>query len=314
MLSRNANSIYWLSRYLERADNVARFINVNIQLMLDMEWDRQAAQWQPLILASGDDADFHQRYKKPSEKNVVRFLTFDEQNPNSIISCVKNARENARAVHQVISSEMWEAVNALYHLVEKYRRKRRIYDLQEFFTAVRNASHLFTGLVENTLSQREAWHFARMGRMLERADKTARMLDVKYFLLLPAPDYLGSPYDALEWGAVLKSVNGFKMYCKQYHLANYHDVTNFLIFDLHFPRAIRHCIHVAAHSLTRVSELLNVTVTAQQEMARLQSMLDDTQVDRVLQNGLHEFIDIFQYNLNVVDESLYHCFFALEEN
>lgn len=313
MLSRVANSIYWMSRYLERADNVARFIDVNANLILDMGWERETAQWDPLVRASGDEKDFEKRYESYDEKSVVQFLTFDVQNPNSIISCVQAARENARTVREVISSEMWESINTLYHMVEKESRKRKIDNLQSFFTSIHDYTHLFAGLVEHTMSHGEGWHFARMGRMLERADKTARMLDVKYFLLLPSSDYVDSPYDAVEWGAVLQSVSGFEMYRKQFHRANYHDVTKFLILDPNFPRAIHYCIHTAARSLNYITDMLGVDVPATAEMQKLKATLADADIDSILTNGLHEFVDVFQYNLNVVDTSLYNSFFALEK-
>lgn len=312
MLSRVASSIYWMSRYLERADNVTRFIEVNARLILDMGWERETAQWEPLIRASGDEADFNKRYSSCDEKSVINFLTFDTKNPNSILRCVQNARENARTVREIISSEMWETINALYHLVEKHSRKRHIDDLQTFFSQVHSANHLFTGLIENTMSHSEGWHFANLGKLLERADKTARMLDVKYFLLLPSADYFDSPYDAVEWGAVLKSVSGFEMYRKQFHRANYRDVTQFLLFDAQFPRAIHYCVQMAAHSLLQITDLLEISVPAEKEMAKLQSALDEMKIDAVLGGGLHEFIDIFQFNLNIVDQSLHHSFFSLE--
>jgi uncharacterized alpha-E superfamily protein len=302
-----------MSRYLERADNVARFIAVNAHLMLDMGWESEMTQWEPLVRASGDDDDFKQRYDSSSEQNVVRFLTFDPKNPNSILSCVQNARENARTLREVISSELWETLNALYHLVEKHSRKKKIDDLQGFLNEVKAANHLFAGLVENTMSHNEAWRFSRIGRLLERADKTARILDVKYFILLPTPDYFDSPYDTVEWGAVLKSVSGFEMYQKQFHRANYRDVTQFLVFDQHFPRSLHYCVNSASISLTRIAKMLGVETPAEKEMAKLLSMLNDTGIDAVLAGGLHEFVDIFQFNLNVVDEALYRSFFALDK-
>lgn len=312
MLSRVASSIYWMSRYLERADNVARFIDVNTRLILDMGWEREKAQWDPLVLASGDEEDFHKRYDECNEKNVVHFLTFDDKNPNSILTCVQNVRENARTVREVISSEMWEAINALYLQVLKHSRKRKIENLQSFFAEIHAANHLLAGLIEDTMSHEEAWHFARVGRLLERADKTARMLDVKYFLLLPSTDYFDSPYDAVEWGAVLKSVSGFEMYRKHFHRANYRDVSDFLVLDEHFPRAIRYCIHTASRSLGCITNMIDVTVPVSKEMEKLMAMLDNTSIDDILKNGLHEFVDMLQFNLNVVDASLYQSFFSLE--
>lgn len=243
---------------------------------------------------------------------MVKFLTFDEKNPNSILSCIQFARENARTAREIISTEMWETINALYHFVRKHSRKRRIDDLQEFFLHVRNANHMLAGLTENMMSHGEGWHFFRIGKLLERADKTARMLDVKYFLLLPTPDYFDSPYDTVEWGAVLKSVNGFEMYRKQFHRANFRNVTQFLVLDPHFPRSIRYCVHAAALSLRRITEMLDIKVAAETEMEMLETMVLGADIDIVLHAGLHEFVDAFQFNLNVVDESLYHSFFAIE--
>lgn len=301
-----------MSRYLERAENVARFVAVNVHLILDMGITAEHAQWKPLVITSGDDTNFTRRYKDFSASNVIKFLTFDEKNPNSIISCVNMARENARTVREVISSEVWEKFNELYHLVHKQSKKRRIDNVQEFYTQIRTNSHLITGLCENTMSHNEGWHFARLGRMLERADKTARILDVKYFLLLPNLDYVDSPHDAVEWGAVLKSANAFEMYRKHFHRVNYRDVAQFLIFDKDFPRSMLHSVDAAADSLDFITQGLKNKVPAQAEMATLRKTLSSTSVDSVLSNGMHEFIDIFQFNLNVVDQAVYRSFFALE--
>lgn len=313
MLSRVANSIYWMTRYLERAENVARFIRVNLHLMMDMGAERYKAQWEPMIRASGDEVDFYKRFKDPNEKAVIHFLTFDKDNANSILSCIQNARENARTVREVIPSDLWEGINELYHMTQNQSRKRKRGDLQEFYSEIRKASHFFTGLMVNAMSHGQGWHFANMGRMLERADKTARILDVKYFLLLPNTEYVDSPYDAVEWGAVLKSVNAFEMYRKRFHRVNYHNVAQFLIFEELFPRSLLFCVQSAARSLQRVIETIKINVPAQVEMAKLFEMLKNSNVDQVLNNGLHEFIDIFQFNLNVVDQSIYESFFALQE-
>lgn len=309
MLSRVANSIYWMSRYLERAENVARFIAVNVHLSLDLGLTKADTQWEPLVITSGDEADFHKRYKEFSEKNVLHFLTFDTKNLNSILSCINAARENARTVRESISSEMWEQINGLYHRVQEASRKKTVKDLEGFYSYIRTSSHLIAGLTENTLSHDESWHFARMGRMLERADKTARILDVKYFLLLPKAEYVDSPYDAVEWGAVLKSANAFDMYRRKFHRIDYHDVADFMIFSLEFPRAMAFCVRSAMKSLTAVTGESEEGIPAVAEIRKLQQMLANTDVSTVLANGLHEFIDVFQFNLNVVDRAIYHSFF-----
>ncbi len=309
MLSRVANSIYWMSRYLERANNVSRFVEVNLHLILDMNLSRKQMQWEPLVITSGDNEDFLKRYHYADEKNVVRFLTFDEKNPNSITSCILLARENARTVRESIPSELWETINELYHLVKKNSRKRKLNDLQSFYGAMNQYGNLMTGVYQDTFSHSEAWHFSQVGMMLERADKTARMLDVKYFLLLPSAESTNTPYDTVEWSAVLKSASAFEMYRKQYHSINCHNVANFLLFDPHFPRAIKYCINTAARSLQSIIDLLNIEVRAKDEMLKLQEMLSKTNIEQILNNGLHEFIDIFQLNINVLDRAIYESFF-----
>jgi len=309
MLSRVASSIYWMSRYLERADNVTRFIDVNANLILDMGRERKDAQWEPLVRATGDEEIFNNLYKEYNEKNVINFLTFNKKNPNSIISCIHNFRENSRTIREVISSEMWEVANALYHLVMKHSRKHKIDDLQEFFIEIHNYNSLFTGFIENTMLHDEGWHFARIGRLLERADKTARMLDVKYFFLLPNLDYIDTPYDAVEWGSVLKSVNGFEMYRKQFHRVNYKNVSEFLILNEHFPRAIRYCIHSISRSLQHIINTLGVDVLISLKINKLRITLDEANINYILDNDIHKFVDNLQLKFNAIDEELDRIFF-----
>src|SRR5439155_4648738 len=169
MLSRVADSIYWMSRYVERAENVARFIEVNLQLMLDAPVG-QDQQWQPLVNITGDHEDFAKRCGAPTQPNVIEFLAFDPVNPNSILSCLRAARENARTVREIISSEMWLQLNKFYLMVNSAAETPKALSLlQEIFSEVKNASHLFTGKAAATMTHGEAWHFARLGRTLERA-------------------------------------------------------------------------------------------------------------------------------------------------
>ncbi|MEI9902896.1 MAG: alpha-E domain-containing protein [Asticcacaulis sp.] len=308
MLSRVANSIYWMGRYLERADNVARFVDVNFHLMLDLSLDVASTQWYPIIATSGDDEDFTKRYKTADEKSVVKFLTFDDKNPNSILQSIFRARENARTVREVIPVEMWEKINELYHLTQAHSRKRSVYDLQDYYKAVRQAGHQFTGLMENTMSRQQGWQFAHLGQMLERADKTARLLDVKYFLLIPRGE-VDSHYDAVQWGAVLKSVDALEMYRQQFHTINYKDVTHFLLFSKAFPRSVLFCLDAAEDALKMIDDDVDTSGKALAEARQLNDTLHNSDAAHIISAGLHEFIDIFQYNLNLVDEAIYESFF-----
>jgi uncharacterized alpha-E superfamily protein len=143
-------------------------------------------QWEPLVMTTGDLPRFKERYGKATSDNVIQFLTFDQQYPNSIISCLQAARENARSVRETISSEMWERVNAFYLMVKETAQAPPLSQLPSFFAEVKLASHLFSGVMDATMTHNEGWHFGHVGRLLERADKTARILDVKYFILLPS--------------------------------------------------------------------------------------------------------------------------------
>jgi uncharacterized alpha-E superfamily protein len=188
MLSRVANSIYWLGRYLERADNYARFIDVNFNLMLDLPPDLKA-QWEPLVITTGDQDLYKKKYDSFEIKKVIHFLTFDTDNPNSIISSINFARENARVIRENLTKETWEKLNELYHFVQKRAEKKDNGndDPRAFFESVKNQILLLYGLADSTVARTEGWYFRQLGLFLERADKTSRIVDVKYHILLPSP-------------------------------------------------------------------------------------------------------------------------------
>ncbi len=252
LLSRVADAVYWMARYIERAENVARYIGVNLNLQLDLPGD-PAQQWQSLIDTSGDGETFLKSHKVATQHNVIEFLTFDAENPNSILSCLRAARENARSVRETISSEMWEQVNEMYLHITSQHLESGAEWLPEFFRLLRLSSHLFQGITDATMTHNEAWNFARLGRKLERADKTSRILDVKYFTLLPSVLDVGTPYDDIHWSAVLKSVSGLEMYRKKYGRLEPRDIVEFLVMDRDFPRSIHYCILRADSSLRAIT-------------------------------------------------------------
>ncbi|TCV90658.1 alpha-E domain-containing protein [Sulfurirhabdus autotrophica] len=313
MLSRVANSIYWMSRYLERAENVARFIEVNLNLSLDMP-SEFGEQWAPLVNITGDHAEFSKRYSEPTRENVMHFLTFDRENPNSIFSCVRNARENARSVREIISSEMWEQANRFYLLVKDAATNKAVTkNPHDFYTAVKMASHLFDGITEATMSHGEAWHFLQVGELLERADKTSRILDVKYFILLPDVSSLGTTIDNIQWAALLKSASALEMYRKHFKQINPSKVADFLILNREFPRSVHSCLDRTADSLHAItgSPLDAFSNKAEQRLGRLLGELNYTQIDEIITGGLHDFLDGLQTRLNQIDDGIFETFFAL---
>lgn len=314
MLSRVADSVYWMSRYVERAENVARFIDVNFQLMLDAP-SGQDQQWAPLVATTGDHEDFFAREVTATEEKVIRFLTFDGQSPNSILSCLRAARENARSVREIISSEMWLQLNRFYLMVKSAAETPGgMGHSQDFYEAVKQASHLFTGITDATMTQGEAWHFSRLGRMLERADKTSRILDVKYFLLLRSAEDVGTPFDDIQWAAVLRSASAFEMYRKKHGRISPRGVVDFLMLDSEFPRAVRYCLSAARDSLHAISGTPLGTFRHPPErlLGQLCSDLSFTTLDEILKNGLHEYVDGLQARMNQVSTGIFETFLALK--
>jgi uncharacterized alpha-E superfamily protein len=315
MLSRLADSLYWMSRYVERAENVARFIDVNTFLSLDLPGGYQE-QWSPLVSTTGDDQLFVEHYEDRSRRNVIHFLTFDTRNPNSILSSISAARENARLARQYITLEMWEQINRFYFTIHNGAQSatRGFEPGPDFFSDVTTASHLFLGTLYATMSHNEGWHFCRLGRLIERADKTSRILDTKYYLLLPTVDSVGTPYDDILWAAVLRSTSAFEMYRKRFQQISPDRIVDFLVLDREFPRAMQYCVTSAQLSLHTITgtPVGSFCTTAEQQLGRLCAELNYIQVREIIDSGLHEFLDNIQVRLNLIGGAIHNAFFALQ--
>lgn len=312
MLSRVADSIYWMNRYIERAENISRYVDVNLHLLLDLP-EIFSGQWDALVKITGDLEDFESRYGSVEEDAVIEFLTFDKENPNSIVSCVGAARECARSVREIISSETWEAVNEFYlSLNRRYAHRRAVRDPHEFFRRVRKSSHLIEGAMSETMSRGEAWHFSRVGRSLERADKTTRILDIKYFLLLPELSLVGTPIDDLHWNAVLRSASAFEMYRKMHGRVSPKRIVQFLVLDGEFPRSVRFCLLEAERSLHAITGTpgRSFSNSAEKLIGQLVSELDYTDQDAIMSAGLHQTLDSLQAKMNVVGDAVGETFFS----
>ncbi|QDU82729.1 hypothetical protein Pla110_44910 [Polystyrenella longa] len=315
MLSRVAESVYWMSRYVERAENVARFIDVNYNITLG-ETDAFGNQWAPLVYTTGDQEDFEERFGEATREKVLKFLLFDEQNPNSIISCASYARENARTIREIIPSVVWEQLNKFFMMVRSAAGFTTTLDQpQEFCERVRLASHMLVGATDATMSHAEAWHFSRIGRLLERADKTSRIVDVQYYILLPDARDIGSTLDVVRWSALLKSASALVMYRRYHGKIEPERVADFLILDREFPRAMHFCVGRALESLRCVTGSSPGTFSnlSEQRMGRLCSSMDYTTIEDIIQHGLHQYIDDFQQQLNVVGEAVREDFFTFEQ-
>jgi uncharacterized alpha-E superfamily protein len=314
MLSRVAESVYWMSRYIERAESVARFVDVNYNLTLG-DSSSLAEQWSPLIYTTGDQEDFRNRYGKANREKALKFLLFDAENPNSILSCVSRARESARTVREVLPSSFWEQLNRFRMLVvdasESGDACSQPYD---FCAAVRTASQLLTGIANSSMLHDEAWSFKVMGRFMERADKTSRIVDVQYFLLLPKVEDVGSSIDVIRWSSLLRSADALEMYRRTHGRIVPEKVAEFLILDPIFPRSIRFCANQVEKCLgdMRQSDPQREELPSEKLTRQLTSRLNTVRIEEIIDQGMHAFIDQFQGAINALGNVVYADFFNTE--
>jgi uncharacterized alpha-E superfamily protein len=327
MLSRVANSLYWLSRYVERADNTARLVDVNLQLLLDvrrMDDQTLAGLWIPIVQSTGDEALFRARYPAATGADATQFLVFDPANPNSILSSVNQARENARMVRDQLTAEFWEELNRLYLLLNS-RGARQVWDHSphELCRDVKNSSLLLNGLANATVVRNEGWSFLQAGCFIERADMTSRILDVRHSSVpergAPPPV---SQEDALAWSAVLRSCSAWDAY-KARHGAEVQPapIAEFLLLSDNFPRSVRFCVRALDTALRRISGTPGDRFTNEAEKltGRLHAELSFSSADDIFGAGLHTYVDRLQARLNDIGQALFqtyifHAFRALDDD
>jgi len=312
VLSRAAESVYWMSRYAERAENVARFLDVSLEVMLDLP-DTRGNPWGAVVAATGDEAGFAERYGAATRDSVVRFLTVDLGSPNSIFSCLQLARENARSIREAISSEMWEQINKWYLLVRDFAASpAMVDDPHELLAVVKEASHLFVGVTYLTMTHGEAWHFGRLGRVLERADQTSRIVDAKEALIDARPADVGGSLDGIDLSALLRSVSALEMYRKRHGPLDHSQVIAFLVLDKWFPRSIRHCLEKGQESLRAITGASSEAPCTRPErlLGRLAAEYEYAVTEEILDAGLHEHLDLLQSKLNDVGAAIFDTFFT----
>ena len=320
MLSRVAESLYWIGRYIERADNIARLLDVNLNILTDfkdLNDSRLVEHWEPIIRSTGDWALFNSLGYKPNSCAATDFLTFDRSNPNSIISCLIAARQNARIIRDQIPSEVFEAINDAYlDLRDSGSDEIWKEGPYQFYNAIQNFSQLFQGMVASTVVRGLGYYFMETGKFLERADKTSRILDIKYHILLPRVQDVGGVVDTAQWTAILRSCSAFEPYHRNF--ATVVDpalVTEFLIFSAKFPRAIRYSLARLGDHLGRISRNKHDRFSneAERECGRLYSDLTYVSVEEVLDQGLHEYLDYLQHRLNRVGGAIHETFFGVPD-
>jgi uncharacterized alpha-E superfamily protein len=312
MLSRVADNLFWMARYFERAENTARLIDVNFNLMLDMGSASgvlsDAPSWNPIVRIASPFAAFRAVYPKTTPDAAIEWLAFGHSNPNSIVKCISQARENARAVRGAISTEMWEQLNTVYlDLKSADFAQLRREGAHSFFRKVRNDSALFQGLADVTLPRDEAWNWIQIGKHLERADATARLLDVKYHILLPSLDEVGGPIDNVQWIAVLKSCSAYEAYQRRYVARiTPSRVAEFLVLDHTFPRSVRFCFDQVHLGLNAVGAEHGAPEEGPPELlaANVRRTLDSTTMSGIIQFGLHQYLVKLENNCVEISEKI----------
>ena len=306
-----------MSRYLERAENIARLIETQLHMILDLpSLKEERDAWKPLVDITGDSEYFEEKLGASTRENVIYFHTFDNNYPHSIKSCLTAARENARSVREVIPSEIWEMINKLYLEVSASGTNfKALKNPYKFYSDIKTATHLIMGIAYTTMSRGEAWHFSQLGRFLERADKTSRILDVKYFIILPRIDYVGSSMDNVQWTALLKSTSSFEMYRKRFNLISPENIVDFLVFDREFPRSILYCVNHAEQALSKImgTPMGSFNSELERQVGKLTGKLNYTNVKEVMAFGLHGFLDGVQSDLNHMGEAIHENFFAIKQ-
>jgi uncharacterized alpha-E superfamily protein len=323
MLSRVAQHVYWMARYIERAEDTARLISVNANLLLDLPRTTDFG-WEPLIFITAREALFYENYAQPDELSAIKFLLSDRENPGSILSSLSFARENLRTTRDVVPREAWEQVNDLYlyvrdHLEMGMSRRGRY----EFLKRITQGAQQVTGLLSGTMTHSAAYNFVRMGRNLERADMTTRILDVRSANLLISQSQNQfqenqeqtqeqilqelNPFENIQWMSVLKSLGAYQMYRQQVRLrVRGPDVLKFLLQDPQFPRTVYHCLSVLESCLGKLQR----NAATLDSIADLKQRLTKANVPELAREGLHEFIDNLQIGLGHIHEQISATYFA----
>ncbi|HTV60884.1 MAG TPA: alpha-E domain-containing protein [Verrucomicrobiae bacterium] len=293
MLSRIADSMFWMARYIERAEDTSRILDVTYHTLLEQAQHPYRLRWDPLIAMAGEETRFRQLYQTTNSQNVFEFLAFNPANPSSIVQCITKARENARTMRDRISREMWEDINGLYLMVTRYNPAEEIAaGPHRFCEKVKFACHRFHGVTGATLPHDEAWDFLRVGWSLERAEMTARLVDVQYHNLLEAGGAAEAPGNH-QWMAVLKSVGAYEAYHRQYRSSIEPErVAEMLILHPQHPRSIRFSVQEVQSGLRAISGTGpgSYANEAERLTGKLLERLRYDKINEIFQQGLHTYL------------------------
>jgi len=314
LLARFAENGFWIARYLERIENLARILDVNETFARDSDG---VQEWLPIVQLYNDEEKFFETNKEATAAAVIYFYVLDRGNPGSIISLLRMARDNAREIRHLVSTEMWMQINVFYHRISALsRRQLSLTRLSGLCSTIKLDCQLHTGIVEGTLYQDQLWHFYQLGQSIERADMGTRILDIKYHRLLPSVDEVGSPIDISEWNALLRSIAGYHAYRRRHPKGmELQNIAGFLLFDRNFPRSVAASVDLIQEHLDalRAFEGLRHTEMPMKTIATLIGICRTYDMLTVINEGMHEFLDKTQSLLIDFTDELGRTFFGHQD-
>ena len=315
MLCRTANELYWMARHIERAENTARLLDVTYRMSLlpyqvvepGLAW---AEPWSVPLVTNGLATGYYERYPVLAAESVLRFMSLDPANPSSIFSCLRAARESARSVRGAITSEMYEDLNSAWLEVRQYDFDRvQAQGVSEFLDWVKMRSHLFRGVTFGTMRRDDSYAFTRLGTHIERADSTARILDVKYHVLLPSVGDVGGAVDYYQWSAVLRSVSAFEAYRKVYRdVITPIRLAELLILRDDIPRSLHFCMRQVSDTLDLVRN--DRSAECLRQTGRILSQLRYGRIQDIFATGLHEYLTDYLGSMQSLSTQVQKSFFA----
>jgi uncharacterized alpha-E superfamily protein len=311
MLSRVADNLYWMSRYLERAEHTARLLGVQFNLMLDATSPVAGQRWNRLLATLRNPVDDGHKHGEPI--TFVRTLALDNSKSVSIVACIAAARENARQVREQISSEMWEHLNRLY-LYTRHPDTLRTWDdqPQRFFTTVKEGAHLFQGITDSTLTHGEGWRYIQLGRYIERTISISALLDTHFSIFPQVPGRAVSLEEYFEWLALLKCCTAFEAYCKVYSAELRPDnIAEFLLCNHDFPHSVAFSVDRVQHALNAIADFTGTRKNGRvhRVAGRLQSTVSYTSISEIMDN-LHNYLQEIQGQCMEIHEGLYAYYIA----
>ena len=318
MLSRTAENLFWSARYIERADSLARLLEVGYRISLIPNTERgYTNEWESILETSGIKNEYLKKYKTISKEKIIFFLLFDPENSSSVKNCIKTARENIRMVRTAVTLEVWNAINSSYHELDKNLKdtKNILKELPEIIEWIKKQVNLIRGTILNTQLINDGYDFLILGTYFERADFTARIINVKYFILLPSINYVGGDIDNFQWSLMLRSISSFRAFKWAYgeQEITYTKIIDFLILNMTCPRSLIFSIEKINHHLGRLSKFYKQTSTSNKKMALMYKKIKNLNANKITEIGLHEFLKSFIEEINFVYKKFEQkYFFGLE--